>query len=101
MTAVEEYRRERCNDLANAANPEFEQGRSYLRYFADKAIAELKQRVAELEAERDEWKMAAKLWRRDALQYLSDADVVTIEAARHSAEAELERLRAAREGTDP
>lgn len=57
--------------------------------------------IAELKRERDEWKMAAKLWRRDALQYLSDADVVEIEAARHSAEAELERLRAAREGTDP
>ena len=51
MSAVEEYREERCNDLANAANPEFEQGRSYLRYFADKAIAELERRIEQLRRE--------------------------------------------------
>jgi hypothetical protein len=40
MTALEEYNRERGNDLDE--DPAFEQGRSYLRDYADAAIESLK-----------------------------------------------------------
>lgn len=39
MSAVDEYRKARCNDLNE--DPAFEQGRSFLRDYADEAIDEL------------------------------------------------------------
>ena len=70
MNGIDNYRRERCNDLNE--DPAFEQGRSYLRDFADDAIAEL-------EAERDALKCCGNCeeWNEAGGRCYANSDKVT------------------------